>query len=89
MPHVLIDTDAGDDIDDLLAIWFALRRPELDIKAIPGYYLIGFIATSPNAPLASVHFQQLCEAESKVSHLLNEQGNPYVVGIAKIYMVLR
>lgn len=31
---VLIDTDAGDDIDDLLAIWFALLRPELDIRAI-------------------------------------------------------
>ena len=62
---------------------------ELDIKSIPGYYLIGFVATSPNAPLARAHFQQLCEAESNTSHLLNEQGNPYVAGIAKIYMVLR
>lgn len=31
---VLIDTDAGDDIDDLIAIWFALLRPELDIRGI-------------------------------------------------------
>ncbi len=35
MPHkLIIDTDPGQDIDDLLAILFALRRPELDIKAI-------------------------------------------------------
>lgn len=31
---LLIDTDPGQDIDDLLAILFALRRPELDVKAI-------------------------------------------------------
>jgi purine nucleosidase/pyrimidine-specific ribonucleoside hydrolase len=31
---ILIDTDAGDDVDDMLAIAFALLRPELDIKAI-------------------------------------------------------
>jgi len=31
---ILIDTDAGDDIDDLLAIAFALRRPELRVAAI-------------------------------------------------------
>lgn len=31
---ILIDTDAGDDIDDVLAIAFALRRPELDVRAI-------------------------------------------------------
>lgn len=35
MPQkILIDTDPGQDIDDLLAIWFALRRPELDVKGI-------------------------------------------------------
>jgi purine nucleosidase/pyrimidine-specific ribonucleoside hydrolase len=34
MPRILIDTDPGQDIDDLLAILFALRRPELDIRAI-------------------------------------------------------
>jgi hypothetical protein len=35
MPQpILIDTDAGDDVDDVLAIAFALLRPELDIKAI-------------------------------------------------------
>ncbi|TDF99693.1 nucleoside hydrolase [Paenibacillus piri] len=32
--NVIIDTDPGDDIDDLLAISFALLRPELDVKAI-------------------------------------------------------
>ncbi len=32
--NILIDTDPGDDIDDILAIAFALRRPELDVKAI-------------------------------------------------------
>lgn len=31
---ILIDTDAGDDIDDLLSIAFALLRPELNVKAI-------------------------------------------------------
>ena len=34
MQKLLIDTDPGQDIDDLLAIWFALLRPELEIKAI-------------------------------------------------------
>jgi purine nucleosidase/pyrimidine-specific ribonucleoside hydrolase len=34
MQKVLIDTDPGQDIDDILAIAFALKRPELDIKAI-------------------------------------------------------
>jgi purine nucleosidase/pyrimidine-specific ribonucleoside hydrolase len=35
MPQpILIDTDAGDDIDDVLSIAFALLRPELEIKAI-------------------------------------------------------
>jgi len=32
--RILIDTDPGQDIDDLLAIWFALLRPELDVLAI-------------------------------------------------------
>ena len=31
---ILIDTDPGQDIDDLLAIWFALLRPELQIVGI-------------------------------------------------------
>lgn len=31
---ILIDTDPGQDIDDLLAIWFALKRPELDVVGI-------------------------------------------------------
>jgi hypothetical protein len=31
---ILIDTDPGQDIDDLLAIWFALLRPELDVVGI-------------------------------------------------------
>lgn len=34
MQKLLIDTDPGQDIDDLLALHFALRRPELDIRAI-------------------------------------------------------
>jgi purine nucleosidase len=34
MQKLIIDTDPGQDIDDLLAIVFALRRPELDIRAI-------------------------------------------------------
>ncbi|HBC86107.1 MAG TPA: hypothetical protein DCZ94_04045 [Lentisphaeria bacterium] len=34
MEKILIDTDPGQDIDDLLAIIFALKRPELDIRAI-------------------------------------------------------
>ena len=34
MQKILIDTDPGQDIDDLLAILFALLRPELDVKAI-------------------------------------------------------
>ena len=31
---ILIDTDLGDDVDDILALVFALLRPELDVKAI-------------------------------------------------------
>lgn len=31
---ILIDTDPGQDIDDLLAIWFALLRPELEVVGI-------------------------------------------------------
>jgi len=31
---ILIDTDPGEDIDDLLAILFALKRSELDVRAI-------------------------------------------------------
>ena len=34
MQKIIIDTDPGQDIDDLLAIAFALRRPELDVRAI-------------------------------------------------------
>jgi purine nucleosidase/pyrimidine-specific ribonucleoside hydrolase len=34
MQKIIIDTDPGQDIDDLLAIHFALLRPELDIQAI-------------------------------------------------------
>lgn len=34
MQKLLIDTDPGQDIDDLLALFFALRRPELDVRAI-------------------------------------------------------
>jgi inosine-uridine nucleoside N-ribohydrolase len=34
MEKIIIDTDPGQDIDDLLVLWFALLRPELDIKAI-------------------------------------------------------
>ena len=32
--NVLIDTDIGDDVDDILALAFALLRPELSVKAI-------------------------------------------------------
>jgi inosine-uridine nucleoside N-ribohydrolase len=31
---IIIDTDPGDDVDDVLAITFALLRPELDVRAI-------------------------------------------------------
>lgn len=34
MQKIIIDTDPGQDIDDLLALLFALQRPELDIQAI-------------------------------------------------------
>ncbi len=34
MQKILIDTDPGQDIDDLLALLFALLRPELDVQAI-------------------------------------------------------
>lgn len=34
MEKIIIDTDPGQDIDDLLAIWFAALRPEIDIKAV-------------------------------------------------------
>ena len=31
---LIIDTDPGDDVDDVLALAFALLRPELDVRAI-------------------------------------------------------
>lgn len=34
MQKIIIDTDPGQDIDDLLALYFALKRPELDVRAI-------------------------------------------------------
>lgn len=34
MQPILIDTDAGDDIDDVLAIAFAARRPELELLGV-------------------------------------------------------
>jgi len=38
MINILIDTDIGDDVDDALAIGFALSCPELDVKAITTVY---------------------------------------------------
>ena len=35
---VIIDTDIGDDVDDALAIAFAMLRPELDVRAITTVY---------------------------------------------------
>ncbi len=32
--RVIVDTDIGDDVDDVLALAFALRRPELDVVGI-------------------------------------------------------
>jgi len=34
MQKILIDTDPGQDIDDLLAIWFAMLRPKLEVVGI-------------------------------------------------------
>lgn len=34
MQNIIIDTDLGDDVDDVLAMAFALRRPELAVRAI-------------------------------------------------------
>src|SRR5512143_3557407 len=31
---IIIDTDIGDSIDDALALAFALRSPELDVRAV-------------------------------------------------------
>lgn len=42
---ILIDTDPGQDIDDLLAVHFALLQPELDVRAIT-------TVTRPAAPRA-------------------------------------
>ena len=38
MQKIIIDTDIGSDIDDALALAFALLRPELDVKAITTVY---------------------------------------------------
>lgn len=54
---ILIDTDAGDDIDDVLAIAFALRRPELDIKAIT--------TVTPYARRRAALLHRLLEIENK------------------------
>ena len=38
MAKIIIDTDIGDDIDDALAIAFAVLRPELEVEAITTVY---------------------------------------------------
>jgi purine nucleosidase len=54
---ILIDTDAGDDVDDVLAIAFALRRPELDVKAIT--------TVSPHAARRAALIRKLLAIENK------------------------
>jgi purine nucleosidase len=35
LPHrILLDTDVGTDVDDALALAFALRHPEIDLAAV-------------------------------------------------------
>ena len=35
MPHrIILDTDIGTDVDDALALAFALRHPEIDLAAV-------------------------------------------------------
>jgi purine nucleosidase/pyrimidine-specific ribonucleoside hydrolase len=38
LKKIIIDTDIGDDVDDALAIAFAMLRPELDVRAITTVY---------------------------------------------------
>ena len=76
-------------LDKFLDRSLDLRGMELDIKIVSAYHLIGLVATSPTAPLAQPHVQQLFELQNEVSGLLNEQGTPYIAGVAKIYMVMR
>lgn len=38
MTKIIIDTDIGDDVDDALALAFALRCPELDIMGVTTVY---------------------------------------------------
>ena len=38
MQKIIIDTDIGDDIDDALAITFALNSPEVDVVGITTVY---------------------------------------------------
>ena len=54
---IIIDTDAGDDVDDILAIAFALRRPELVVKAIT--------TVSPLADKRAALVRKLLEIENQ------------------------
>lgn len=60
---VLIDTDIGDDVDDALALAFAARRPELDLRAVTTVYG----PVDPRAQLARKLLQLLGRAEIPVA----------------------
>ncbi|QPM68579.1 nucleoside hydrolase [Atribacter laminatus] len=38
MPKIILDTDIGSDVDDAMALLFALHSPELDIKGVTTVY---------------------------------------------------
>jgi len=68
MKNILIDTDIGDDIDDALAIGFALSCPEVCVKAITTVY--GDTETRAKLVL-------------KLLRLFNREDIPVGVGIKK------
>jgi purine nucleosidase/pyrimidine-specific ribonucleoside hydrolase len=65
---VIIDTDIGDDIDDAIAIAYAARRPELDIRAVTTVY----------GPV-----KMRAKIVSKLLHVLGRDDIPFASGAGR------
>ncbi|MEW6360047.1 MAG: nucleoside hydrolase [Planctomycetota bacterium] len=68
MAKIIIDTDIGDDIDDALAIAFALMRPELEVEAVTTVY-------GPT--------DLRLEIVSKLLHVLGRDDIPIAAGVGR------
>lgn len=66
MPKIILDTDIGSDVDDAMALLFALHSPELDIKGVTTVY-------------GDVHLR--AQIALKLIDLDGKKGIPVAVGL--------